>query len=157
MWSEKLSVCNKSIIKGSLTLNHHFSMAKIPVIINEKVHLLLFSHMKIHWHICLDSSKQWLICAYFSPDSDKMTFHWRNQYYGLVVFKPERFQVKNIIKHWKKHFVLLHKMLTDGLELCGLLVDNCDVFISCLVSHSDGTHLLQRIHCKCSLLGELFL
>ncbi len=23
---------------------------------------------------------------------------------------------------------------------------NCDVFISCLNSHSDGTHTLQRIH-----------
>ncbi len=44
-----------------------------------------------------------------------------------------------------KHFSL-HKMLIDGLELCGLLVDYCDVFISCLDSHSDGTHSLQRIH-----------
>ncbi len=25
-------------------------------------------------------------------------------------------------------------------------MDNCDVFISCLDSHSDGTHSLQRIH-----------
>ncbi len=25
-------------------------------------------------------------------------------------------------------------------------VDYCDVFISCLDSHSDGTHALQRIH-----------
>ncbi len=33
-------------------------------------------------------------------------------------------------------------MLTDGLEWCGLLVDYCDVFISCLDSHSDGTHSL---------------
>ncbi len=33
------------------------------------------------------------------------------------------------------------KMLIDGLEWCGLLVD-CDVFYS----HSDGTHSLQRIH-----------
>ncbi len=41
---------------------------------------------------------------------------------------------------------LLHKTLTDGLEWCGLLVDYCDVFISCLDSHSDGTHSLQRIH-----------
>ncbi len=40
----------------------------------------------------------------------------------------------------------LHKMLIDGLEWCGLLVDYCDVFISCLDSHSDGTHSLQRIH-----------
>ncbi|XP_050987445.1 E3 ubiquitin-protein ligase znrf2 isoform X2 [Labeo rohita] len=31
-------------------------------------------------------------------------------------------------------------MLTDGLEWCGLLVDDYDVFISCLDSHSDGTH-----------------
>ncbi len=43
-------------------------------------------------------------------------------------------------------FCLL-KMLTDGLEWCGLLVDYCDVFISCLDSHSDGTHSLQSIHC----------
>jgi len=40
----------------------------------------------------------------------------------------------------------LHKMLTDGLEWCGLLEDCCDVFISCLDSHSGGTHSLQRIH-----------
>ncbi len=40
----------------------------------------------------------------------------------------------------------LHKILIDGLEWCGLLVDYCDVFISCLDSHSDGTHSLQRIH-----------
>ncbi len=25
-------------------------------------------------------------------------------------------------------------------------MDYCDVFISCLDSHSDGTHSLQRIH-----------
>ncbi len=37
-------------------------------------------------------------------------------------------------------------MLITGLEWCGLLVDYCDVFISCLYSHSDGTHSLQRIH-----------
>ncbi len=41
----------------------------------------------------------------------------------------------------------LLQMLTDGLEWCGLLVDYCDVFNSCLDSHSDGTHSLQRIHC----------
>ncbi len=43
-------------------------------------------------------------------------------------------------------FCLL-KMLTDGLEWCGLLVDYCDVFIRCLDSHYDGTHSLQSIHC----------
>ncbi len=30
--------------------------------------------------------------------------------------------------------------------MCELLVDYCNVFISCLDSHSDGTHSLQRIH-----------
>ncbi len=40
----------------------------------------------------------------------------------------------------------LHKMLTDGLESCGLLEDYCDVFISCLNSHSNSTHSLQRVH-----------
>ncbi len=31
--------------------------------------------------------------------------------------------------------------------MCELLVDYCNVFISCLLdSHSDGTHSLQRIH-----------
>ncbi len=31
-----------------------------------------------------------------------------------------------------------------------LLVDYCDVFISCLDSHSDGTHSLQMIHWRAS-------
>ncbi len=31
-------------------------------------------------------------------------------------------------------------------ELCGILVDYCDVPISCLDSHSDGTHSMQWIH-----------
>ncbi len=44
------------------------------------------------------------------------------------------------------HTFCLLQMLTDGLERFGLLVDYCDVFISCLDSHSDGTHSLQIIH-----------
>ncbi len=32
------------------------------------------------------------------------------------------------------------------MDWSGLLVDYCDGFISCLDSHSDGTHSLQRIH-----------
>ncbi len=38
------------------------------------------------------------------------------------------------------------QIIIDGLESCGLLVDYCDVFISCLNSHSDGTHSQQGIH-----------
>ncbi len=52
--------------------------------------------------------------------------------------------------HYKHAPFSLHKTFINGLELCGLLVDYCDVFISCLGSHSDGTHSLQRIHCWAS-------
>ncbi len=42
---------------------------------------------------------------------------------------------------------LLQKMLIDGLSGgLELLMYYCDVFISCLNSHSDGTHSPQRIH-----------
>ncbi len=44
------------------------------------------------------------------------------------------------------HSSLLHKIINDGLQSCRLLVDYCDVFISCLDSHSDGTHSLQKIN-----------
>ncbi len=39
-------------------------------------------------------------------------------------------------------------LLIDGLKSAGLLVEYCDVFISCLDSDSDsdGTHSLQMIH-----------
>ncbi len=53
---------------------------------------------------------------------------------------------KKRIDFLQTHSFSLHKTLIDGLEWCGLLVDYCDVFISCVDSRSDGTHLLQRIH-----------
>ncbi len=81
-----------------------------------------------------------------------------------LVFWQQQFEVKNVFFC----SFLLHNMLIDGLD--GLLVDYCDAFISCLDSHSDGTHSLQMIHwwgshispnlfflAKFSFLGELFL
>ncbi len=63
--------------------------------------------------------------------------------------QKQRFEVQNILMVdlflTNTHSFWLHKMLTDGLEWCGLLVDYCDVFISCLDSHSDGTHSLQTV------------
>ncbi len=41
---------------------------------------------------------------------------------------------------------LTNTQLFASQELCELLVDYCDVFISCFDSYSDGTHSLQRIH-----------
>ncbi len=56
-----------------------------------------------------------------------------------------QFDVKNFLM--MDLFQLLSSQDVNGwLEWCGLLVDYCDVFISCLDSHSDGTHSLQSIH-----------
>ncbi len=56
----------------------------------------------------------------------------------------QQFTVKNVLMDLfltELSFWLL-RMLTDGLEWCGFLVNYCNVFISC----SDGTHSPQRIH-----------
>ncbi len=54
---------------------------------------------------------------------------------------------RGIYSNWKQWFVKivlmsfsLHKMLIDGLWIIVMFL------ISCLDSHSDGTHSLQRIH-----------
>ncbi len=96
-------------------------------------------------HTCLFravlSCKRCLICADFSPDSDQNTFSLEEVLLKILAecnglklkcFNDELFLLTN-------SFCLL-KMLIDGLEWCGLLVDYCDVFISCLDSYSDGTH-----------------
>ncbi len=78
----------------------------------------------------------------------RLLFQWRKCYYDLWTRILGRSSLKRprwIYFSQICSFSLL-KMLTDGLEWCGLLVDYCDVFISCLDSHSDGTHSLQRIH-----------
>ncbi len=70
----------------------------------------------------------------------------------LYFSRKQRTEVKTsswwicFYKHTAFHFIAL----IYRLERCGLHVDYCDVFISCLVSHSDGTHSLQSIHCWAS-------
>ncbi len=121
-------VKNKSIM---LTSNSHFQLKHESIIHNndcfsENFHLLLSSHIKIHPHSAWSVHISLLIQM-------RLFFYWkiidRELFFG---------------------FFCLLKMLTDGLEWWGLLVDYCDVFISCLDSHSDGTHSLQRIHCWAS-------
>ncbi len=67
-------------------------------------------------------------------------FHWRKRYNRLWTGKYQHFGQKWRLSKLKcfnngfvsyRHMFLLHKTLIDGLELCGLLVDYCDVFISC--------------------------
>ncbi len=60
-----------------------------------------------------------------------------------VIGQKWQFKVENVLMMdfflttWRAS---LCKMLTDWLESCGMRVDYCDAFISCLDSHSDGTH-----------------
>ncbi len=87
--------------------------------------------------LTLRSSKTWI----------SLFLHqiWRN-----VAFHQLLTNGSSAVNGCQRHRFCLLKILTDGLEWCGLLVDYCDVFISCLDSHSDGTHSLQRIHCWAS-------
>ncbi len=70
--------------------------------------------------------------------------HWRKQYYGYRILKLWICFLQTL------HSFSLHRTILDGLEWHGLLVDFCYVFISCLDSHTDGTHSLQKIHCWAS-------
>ncbi len=133
-------VRNKSIVK---TFYFHESIIHNNASCSEKS-LLLSSHIKIYKNICLEHLfLRCLICAYFSPDSDETTFSLREALLWIIDYFGRS-------SWWicfsQTHSFSLHKMLIDGLEWCGLLMDYCDVFISCLDSHSDGTHSLQRIH-----------
>ncbi len=81
----------------------------------------------------------------------KLPFRRRKQYDELI----EDLYWSNILKiktYWwicllHTRIFLFHKMLIDGLELRGLLVDYGDVFINCLDSYSD------ILHCRGSM-GE---
>ncbi len=128
----------KKYIKMFLTLNHCFWTKYESIIHNnsssrDKVHLLL-SLTSESRHIFVSSwvCKRCLICADFSPDSDQNTFTGGRVImdYGLLFRKEAMLKLS----------FSLHKTLTDGV----VWIMWC--FISCLDSHSDGTHSLQSIH-----------
>ncbi len=89
-------------------------------------------------------------------------FHWRKRWYRLWA----HILGKNILimDLFLTNMQLLASQdvnwWTGLLVVCG--VDHCDVFISCLDSHSDGTHSLLRIHwwwihwSKCYISPNLF-
>ncbi len=79
-------------------------------------------------------------------DNRRWIFHWRNLVFLWTHILARSNSLNDVLMEFLTDMQLL-KTLTDGLEWCGLLVDYCDVFISCLGSHSDGTHSLQKIHC----------
>ncbi len=73
---------------------------------------------------------------------------WRNVASTVHQWTLQWISLKYLCSEWVvsyKHSFSLLKTFTDGLDWCGLLEDYCDVFISSLDSHSDGTHSLQCI------------
>ncbi len=140
----------KSIIKTFLTLNCCFRL-KYEYII----HNIAFSIEKKNKHlvwirreICSDqapftSQNSYVANKYvggflFERTTGDGLFHWKRCYYGLWT--------RDGLNTCKDLFLTNMQTLTDGMEWCGLLVDYCDVFISCFInSYSDGTHSLQRI------------
>ncbi len=81
------------------------------------------------WSLLLEKAILWIMDSYFS----------QKQQFENQKHPDDRFIFFTNMK------LSLHQMLTDCLQWCGLLVDYCDVFISCLDSHYDGTHSLQII------------
>ncbi len=94
---------------------------------------------KIHQHIYLElfwtvfAYKLCLICAYFSPDSDRVTFSLERAILNILMMDLFLANMQLLI-------------LQDVNWWTGVVWITCDVFISCVDSHSDGTHSLQRIH-----------
>ncbi len=108
--------------------------------------------IEIHPHICLElfrtvlACKRCLICADFSPDSDQTTFSLEEVL--LMLARSNSLKLK--MSQWwicflQSHSFWLLKILTL-MDRSG--VDYCDVFISCLDSHSDGTHSLHSFASK---------
>ncbi len=94
-----------------------------------------------HWLIsplCLELSGQLtlMICQ-------RSVLHSKPDMGYFYLISIQIFPFTNLIS-FKRSFSL-HIMLIDRRKLCGLLVNYYYVFISCLDSHSDGTHSLQWI------------
>ncbi len=184
---EELSVCTKQIHQDVLTSNSCFQLKYKSSFHNVAVIEVscLNRESKMHRSSTIYTQKQ--ICGWiltWQTSGDRL-YHWRKCYYGLwtgILARSNGLKLKcpNDRFVLTNTQLLLHKMLTDGLEWCGLLVDYCDVFISCLDSHSDGTHsgsIVKQVmnaeflqicshdetaygwvnFSKCSFLGELFL
>ncbi len=108
-------------------------------------------HIKVHQHICLElvlTAFTWKWCSISIYDLD---FHQRNNVIDrrCIFSQKQQFGVLNLLLIdllFYNHAAFFHKMLIDVLEMRGLLVDYCNVFINSLVSYSNDTHSLQRSH-----------
>ncbi len=109
---------------------------------SEKVHLLLSSHIKIHQHISLKliwtvfSCKLCLICAYFSPDSDEMTFFNEEINITVCFLQTCRFSLrKTLLMDW------------SGVDYLWIIV----MFLSAVWT----LILTAPIHCRGSIVEQV--
>ncbi len=72
-------------------------------------------------------------------------FRWEDFHWWLYLSQKQWFEVKNALMGSFITNILLFA-LQDVKYWTGVTVDYYDIFISCLDSHSGGTHSLQRIH-----------
>ncbi len=127
---------------GAIRIRVHAADKNITII-----HIFGLFSLESVLDLCLLLS--WFRVDYFTiGESNVMD---RGLYVLCLCFIKKMFGVKNTLMdlflvNTAFHFTSHHKTLIGELESCGLLVDNCNGFISCLDSHSDGTHSLQRIH-----------
>ncbi len=139
---DQLTSCE---VKQKINPSRHFNFKTI-----EKIHLLLSSHIKIQQHICLGLFCLQTVldlCIFLSRfRRDNIFTGGSNIMDTCILAGSLKIKTSKWICFLQTHSLLLHKTFTDGLESRRLLVDYCDVFISCLDSQSDGTHSLQRIH-----------
>ncbi len=78
------------------------------------------------------------VCFFIGTDLDTFCItSLAHQWILCSEWVPSEWESKQLIKTF-------HKSLIDGLR--SIIMNYCDVFISCLDSHSDGTHSLQRNH-----------
>ncbi len=93
------------------------------------------------------------VCFIIRTDLEEFSItsftHQRTLYSEWV---PSEWEFKQLIKN----ITIIHKWSTwpisstnvlwnERLHVCRKVEDHCNIFISCLNSHSDGTHSLQRI------------
>ncbi len=79
---------------------------------------------------------------------------WILWIWDLCFRQNQWFEVKDVLI--MKLFITNTQLLTS-LDSWGLLVNCCDVFISCLDSHFNGTHSLQRsMWCNDNISPNLF-
>ncbi len=89
-----------------------------------------------------------LICIFLSWFKQGDFFHWRKQYYGLWPCILTR-NISLFLEHINDDLFLINKQVFTSQYInwsTEVMWITCYVFMSCLDSHSDGTHSLQRIH-----------